>query len=308
MDSQGLLVAFSLLSCLGAGMLFFQGLQAARYRGERANKPVAALAVVLAVAAVACFAARMGHWERIFGAFGNVTSGITLLLYAAVLCAVGALIVLVLSFRSEDGSVPAWSGVVAAVVAVVLMVCTAFGNYYYLRLDNLTPDFFALAFLYATSALALGSLAALVAAGAAGDADALGFARKAVLPCVLLHVVAVVVFLLFFQLDAAATAVASKSSYSMTSYNMNFATSSGAAAAAEADDVVSLVLTGANAPLFWGGAVAAGLVVPALCGAFAFVRGKAAAGRTLAAVGAVGLVCALAGGAALRLVLGVLGV
>ena len=90
MGTGGFLAVFTLLACLGAGVFGFQGVQAVRYRSERLNRPSAIVALVAAVAGVACFVARLGHWDRVFGMFGNVTSPTTLLLYAVVLFVVVA--------------------------------------------------------------------------------------------------------------------------------------------------------------------------------------------------------------------------
>ena len=302
MGAGGLLAAFSLLMCLASGLMLFQGIQASLYRAERCNRAAAAISLAAAVAALGCFAARMGHVERVFGMFANVTSPTTHLLYAAVLFVVACLVYLVVSVRSEDGSVPRWCGVAAIVVSVAVMAFVAFGNYNYLHLSTLTPDFWALAAYYVLNALALGALGELALGAALGCDDAAGLARKAALPCVALSAVGMAVVRGVFALDSQAASAATTSMFSMAKYNVK------AADATAAVDTLAVVLSGASAPLFWGGAVAVGTVVPlVLCAALFLGKGERAGGRVLA-LGIAALVCLLLGAVCFRLCLGVIGI
>ena len=299
MGVGGLLAAFSLPMCLASGLMLFQGIQASLYRAERCNRAAAAISLAAAVAALGCFAARMGHVERVFGMFANVTSH---LLYAAVLFVVVCLVYLVVSVRSEDGSVPRWCGVAGAAVSAAVMAFVAFGNYNYLHLSTLTPDFWALAAYYAVNALALGALGELVLGAALGCDDAVGLARKAALPCVALSAVGMAVVLGVFALDSQAASAATTSMFSMAKYNVK------AASAVAASDMLAAVLSGASAPLFWGGAVAVGAVVPLVLSAVLFLgKGERAGGRVLA-LGSAALACTLVGAVCFRLCLGVIGI
>lgn len=302
MGVGGLLAAFSLLMCLASGLMLFQGIQASLYRAERCNRAAAAISLAAAVAALGCFAARMGHVERVFGMFANVTSPTTHLLYAAVLFVVVCLVYLVVSVRSEDGSVPRWCGVTGAAVSVAVMAFVAFGNYNYLHLSTLTPDFWALAAYYAANALALGALGELVLGAALGCDDAVGLARKAALPCVALSAVGMAVVLGVFALDSQAASAATTSMFSMAKYNVK------AASAVAASDMLAAVLSGASAPLFWGGAVAVGAVVPLVLSAVLFFGKGERAGARVLALGIAALVCLLVGGVCFRLCLGVIGI
>ncbi len=299
MGAGGLLAAFSLLICLASGLMLFQGIQATLYRAERCNRAAAAVSLAAAVAALVCFAARMGHADRVFGMFANVTSPTTHLLYAAVLFVVVCLVYLVVSVRSEDGSVPRWCGVAAIVVSLAVAAFVAFGNYNYLHLTTLTPDFWALAAYCVLNALAFGALGQLVLGAVLGCDDATGFAAKAALPCVVLSAVGMAVVLGVFALDSQAASAATTSMFSMTKYNVK------AASAVAASDTLAVVLSGASAPLFWGGAVAVGAVVPLVVSAMLFL-GKG--GKRPVALGAIALVCALVGAVCFRLCLGVIGI
>lgn len=286
MGGHGFLAAFALLSCLGAGTLFFQGVAAARYRNERLNVPVACVALVCAVASLVCFALRLGHWERLFGGFSNLTSPITLLLFACVLFVVAAVVMLMMATRSEDGSVPRWCGVLAVVAAVALAVCTALATHPYNKVTALTPDMWALVVYYLACAGTLGFFGTW-ALGAARGEDTSGSARIA-LGCVAANAVLLGVYLGVFSLDHQAARTASQATYAMATFTVGGTASSVVGAAAK----VGALLTGSGAALFWAGAAGIGLVAPAATGAVALVKTEARV-RTLCAW--VGLVCAVMG-------------
>ena len=305
MGSQGFAAAFSLLSCLAAGALALQGAEACRYRGERSNRVIAGVVIVLAGAALACFAQRLGHWERLFGGFANPLSGISVLLWAFVLFVVVAGVALVLSLRSEDGSVPAWCGAACAVAGFALAACSAFGTYYYLRLTNLTADFFAYAFLCVASAVVLGCLAVLVVAGMSGARETQLTALRVLLVAVPLYTVALAVLLGVLAGDA--TAAAGRSSYSMTTYNMN---GTGTAATSTVAGPVIELVAGEGALWFWLVGVGCSIVAPLAAAVALHVRREVAARypRFVALVGFVVLALACAGVACVHLCLSGLGI
>lgn len=286
MSVGGLLAAFSLLMCLASGLMLFQGIQASLYRAERCNRAAAAISLAAAVAALGCFAARMGHVERVFGMFANVTSPTTHLLYAAVLFVVVCLVYLVVSVRSEDGSVPRWCGVLAVVAGVVLAVCCALATHPYNKVTALTPDMWVLVLYYLACAGTLGSFGSW-ALGAARGEDTAGHARLA-LGCVAANAVLLGIYLGVFSLDHQAARTASQAVYAMATFTVG-GTSGSVVGAAER---VGALLAGPGAALFWVGAVGVGLVVPATAGAVALARPGARV-RTVCAW--VGLACALAG-------------
>ncbi len=288
MGAEGFLTAFALLSCLGAGVLFFQGVAAARYRSERLNVGASAVAIVCAVVAMVCFALRLGHWERLVGGFSNLTSPITLLLFAAVLFVVAAVVLLVAAARSEDGSVPRWCGVFAAVAAVLLAVCTALATHPYNKVTALTPDMWVLVLYYLAAAGTFGSFGTLVLGGLLHDDEAVGFGSKAALGCVAASAVLLGAYLGVFSMDHQAARTASQATYAMETFTVGGTAGSVVGAA----EKVSALLAGPGAALFWGGAVVCGLVVPAAAGAAALVRKE---GSVRLTCGVVGLVFALAG-------------
>lgn len=288
MGAQVYLALFSLASCLGAGLLGFQGVQAARYRSERLNKTSAAIAGVLALAGIALFALRLGRPERLFSGFANLTSGITLSLYVVALFVVACVVMLVMSSRAEDGSVPAWCGWLAVAASVLLVAGTTCG---WLLSAKLTGELAATAALMLGSACVLGAAAHLTLAAAWGDADAVGLGRRALLPCAVLAAVGMACYLGWYAADTQAAGAATKSALSMSTFTVGSVGATGVSAA----ERLSALLSGAGAPLFRGGAVACGVVVPLVCGACALVRRRVAL-----PLAAVALLAAVAGAYALR--------
>lgn len=300
MDSQVYLALYTLVTCLGAGVLGFQGAACVRWRSERLNKASALLAGVLALAGIALFALRLGRPERLFGGFANFTSGVTLALYGVVAFVVVCVVMLVLSSRTEDGTVPAWCGVAAIVVSVLLVCAMTCGSVLSAKPG---AGLFTLMALYLGAALLLGAAAHLVLGCVLKDGGACKTGRAALAACAVLAGVGMVAYLAWYGMDTQAAAQATKTSFSMSTYTI------GGAAQTLATDKLAGVLGGAQAGLFWGGAVACGVAAPLVCGLVALVAGKGDAAQKrgiLLALGLVALVCALVGGYCLRLCLAAL--
>ena len=281
MDSQVYLALYTLVTCLGAGLLGFQGVSAARYRSERLNKASAVIAGALALAGIALFALRLGRPERLFGGFANLTSGVSWALYATVIFVVACVVLLVLSARAEDGS----------------------GGF---LLSAKLGGKLALTFaLYLGSALVLGASGYLTLACVRADADAMRLGGHALAACAVLAGVGLACYLAWFSMDTQAAQAATKSALSMSGYAVG-----GGIAQAGAAECVAVLLSGAKAALFWGGAVACGVVVPAAAGVLAFARAghkdAQPARGVLLACGCAALVFALVGGYALRVCLAAL--
>lgn len=302
MDSQVYLALYTLVTCLGAGLLGFQGVSAARYRSERLNKASAVIAGALALAGIALFALRLGRPERLFGGFANLTSGVSWALYATVIFVVACVVLLVLSARAEDGSVPAWAGTLAVVASVLLVVGVTSGFLLSAKLGGKLALTFA---LYLGSALVLGASGYLTLACVRADADAMRLGGHALAACAVLAGVGLAGYLAWFSMDTQAAQAATKSALSMSGYAVG-----GGIAQAGAAERVAVLLSGAKAALFWGGAVACGVVVPAAAGVLAFARAghkdAQPARGVLLACGCAALVFALVGGYALRVCLAAL--
>ncbi len=125
MGLQWPLVLFTWGVTGAAGMLGAQGYLALRGRGARSCAPALALAVLLAAAGVAGLCLYLGHVERIFNALSHATSSITQELYGVIALVAVAVVCFAAYRRSGDGTMPAWCGVLALVVAAALAVLTA---------------------------------------------------------------------------------------------------------------------------------------------------------------------------------------
>lgn len=308
MNAQVYLALFTLVACLGAGLAGFQGALALRYRSERLNKASAVVAGALALAAIALFAMRLGQPQRLFSGFANLTSGITLALYATLVFVVACVVIVAMSSRAEDASVPAWCGWLGVVASLVLVAGVTCG---YLLSAKLEGELFATCALMLGGALVLGCSAHLLLASALGDADAMGQGRVALLASAVLAGVGIAAYLVWFSQDTQAAATATKSALSMSTYTMSSTVTT------TATDSLAVIMSGESALLFWAGAVGCGVAVPAACGvaALACGRTKGADGSEassyrrglLVALSLVSLLAALGGGYAIRACLAVLG-
>ena len=300
MNSQVYLALYTLVTCLGAGVLGFQGAACVRWRSERLNKASAIVAGALALAGIALFALRLGRPERLFGGFANFTSGVTLALYGVVLFVAVCVAMLVMSSRTEDGSVPRWCGIAAIVVSVLLVAAMTCG-----AVLSAKPGagLYTLMALYLGAALLFGSAAHLVLGALLKDEAACKTGRATLAVCAVLAGVGLVAYLVWYGLDTQAAAQATKSTYSMSTHMI------GGAKQVAATDKLAVVMSGAQALLFWGGSVACGIVAPLVCGVAALVVGKGDVLEkrgVLAVLGLAALACALAGGWCLRLCLATL--
>lgn len=122
MEIQWPLILFTTLVAWAAGVFAAQCLFTLKGEGKKTQMTAWIVAAVLLVAGGISVFFHLGHWERIFNGFGNITSGITLELIGIVLLAVAAVIYLAFMRRSEDGaSVPRWLAIVGIVMSAVLV-------------------------------------------------------------------------------------------------------------------------------------------------------------------------------------------
>lgn len=122
MELQWPLILFTTLLAWSAGTFAAQGIYAVRKEARSAQMPaLVASLVLLVVGGIAVFF-HLQHWERIFSGFGHMSSGITQELIAIVAMFIVMVVYFVMLRRSGDGTVPAWCGILAAVVALVLVV------------------------------------------------------------------------------------------------------------------------------------------------------------------------------------------
>lgn len=128
MELQWPLIIFTTFIAWSAGTFGMQGILAARGIGFKAQLPTLITSlVVMAVGGIAVFF-HLEHWERIFNGFGHITSGITQELIGIIVMVVVMVVYFAQLRQRNDGTVARWCGVLAVVVAVVLVV--AMGHSY----------------------------------------------------------------------------------------------------------------------------------------------------------------------------------
>ncbi|ACV21673.1 DMSO reductase anchor subunit (DmsC) [Slackia heliotrinireducens] len=292
MDLQWPLIIFTLLLCMSGGMMGFQGWLALKGQGTRKFHLIASLAglVALGVGGFASFL-HLQHWERIFNGFGHITSGITHEMIAVVVMALVFVIELGILWKNrengEEGQVlPKALAVVAVVVALLLGFVCAHSYDMYAR-----PAWgnFALYLYYYASELILGATGLwLVASVTKQD---LGINRKLALASAVAGAVSAVVTI---------ACVLYISTIDVPTVGIAFYTIDPTAPAADPAGTLSSPLSGANAPLFWLGVVIIGSLVPALAG---FLAAKKEGLASAAALPALAVICALAGGICYRVIL-----
>lgn len=302
--SEYLLAGSALLACLASGVAGVQGVQMVRYRGEGQNVPLAVVAAVAALAGATLFVLTLRSPAAFFTALRHGTTGIAIYLYATLALVVGCVVAIVMAKRSEDGSVARWVGVLLAVLAVVLAFGSALG---FLKSAFVKVDgrFWAVLAFFVGLALCLGAFAQLLIGALRGDEEARSFGRPASLAGAVALVLGTAAFACWFLVGPGAGASgAAKAAFSFNGYTANMGAAAGATAAGQLAD-----LAAGNAALFWGGAVACGLVLPLVCGIGAFVTGRRSGEKAVGLAlpfGAVGLAAALVGGYCLCLAVGML--
>lgn len=296
-----LLAGSALLACLGAGVAGAQGVQMVRYRGEGQNTLLALAAAMAALVGVALFVLTLRSPAAFFTALRHGTTGIAIYLYATLALVIGCAVTIVMAKRSEDGSVARWAGAMLLVLAALLVFGAALG---FLKSAFVKVDgrFWALFAFFVGLAVCLGAFAQLLVGAVRNDEEARSFGRPASLAGAVVLVLGAAVFMGWF-LAASGTGAsdAARAAFSFSGYTANM----GAAHVTAADQLAELVAN--NAALFWGGAVACGLLIPLACGIGARVMGGGAGEKGPAVpFGAAGLAAALIGGYCLCLVVGML--
>jgi anaerobic dimethyl sulfoxide reductase subunit C (anchor subunit) len=116
------LILFTTFIAWSAGLFGAQGLLALTGKAPKAQLPaLIASFVLMAVGGIAVFF-HLEHWERIFNGFGHLTSGITQELIGIVVMFLVMVVYFALIRRNGADKLPVWSGIVAIVVAIALVV------------------------------------------------------------------------------------------------------------------------------------------------------------------------------------------
>ena len=289
---------FVLFAAVSAGVMLYQGVLVARGTAAAMNVPASVVVALAAAASLACLCAHYagGNPAMLARLLRLSDVGLCLaadLLVATVVLGVAAAVV---AHRSEDGDLPAWLGVVCVVLALALVfsVTLAYDQSAISKIGRIAGRFFTQLAYVLSATIAAGAFATLATAALAGDGAGVTLARRSALPGVLLIALGMGGCLLWYALSGDAG--------SLTGTQVNFttnitiattdATRSGWAASAAPATLGELIA--ANAPAFWGGAVAVGLACPAALGLVAWRTGVDAR-RAQAIAGLAGLVCVAIG-------------
>lgn len=300
MAPQWSLVLFTFFFCMAGGTLAMQGLLTLTGRGRKVQLPMLATSAIALVAGMAALCTRFQHIERLFNAFGSVTSGsgvsgLTLVLWLGMACLVTVVLYAVLTHRSDDDAAPRWCGGVAAAVGLALAVLLG-GAYKTTTIPaGIVPLLDA---YYLFDALLMGGLVALVAARLCKDDSAADLAVKVGL----VGGVGTLASVLFYGF---AIGSFEQAGGTVRYANWSSATVVTASVAESASGLGASFAIGPQAPMFWGIAVAVGLLVP-LAALFALrvlgkrakdapVEGRPKSMRLGLALGAIALICVIAG-------------
>lgn len=292
MEVQIPLIIFTLLFCLSAGMMGFQGLLLYLGRGDRKFHLVLS-GVALVVIAIGGFASllHLKHPLRIFNGFGHITSGITHEIIAVVVIAVVLIVTfLILWKRVPEGEGPAKfpkaMAVVSMVVAIVMGFVCAHSYDMYARpaWGNAT-----LYLYYYSSELVLGVLGVWLVAAIQKQSDVTEgkLATVALVSAIVSGVVNIICMGYVSTIDIATV-------------GRSFWTIDPTAPDPDPSSTLAAPLMGSAAPLFWIGAVIVGAVIPAI-ESWRSMKNKKLADSVKAPTTA--LVCAAAGGICYRICL-----
>ncbi|ACV23731.1 Uncharacterised protein [Slackia heliotrinireducens] len=232
MQTQWPLVIFTLFVCVTSGTLGMLSIFALKDKAEKIQMPAVILAAVsLVVGGVGSFT-HLQHWERIFNGFGHITSGITQELIGCVVLAVLIVIWFVMIRGQKTNKALAW----VTLIASIAMVAATAHSYW---MAGRPAWGVGLEFFYLGNACLLGPVVlwALTAVKADNQclADSINFTFVG-------GIIALVTEVIFIAL-AAGTKFTDVGHY----LNPTLMTT----APTHIDNVASIALTGAGAPLFW---------------------------------------------------------
>ena len=287
MHAEWPLILFTFFLCVAGGALGVQGVLTVMGKGKKMQ--LASLVTSLAALAVGGLSVFMHlqHWERIFNGFGHLSSGITVEFIGCIVFAVVLVLFFLMMRRSETGMAPKWCGVLAIVVGLALPAVTGMS---YLMPSLPSWDTPMLVVYYMVNTVFMGGLVALIIAGVTRDEEAKDLCVKVALVGGVLQLVAVLVYA--FIINGSAGLYSAEIQY-------YFDPTLPDVAMVDRASIVGSIFAGANAVMFWLGAIAVGIVAPL---ALAWLA-KKEAGTKLAAYAGAALACAAIGGICWRVIL-----
>ncbi|AJC12353.1 hypothetical protein JI75_06495 [Berryella intestinalis] len=260
METQWSLLLFAVFGGMGMGILTYVSIHVlARMESTLNDKGVIASLALLFVGG-ACSSSHMGHPDKALYVLSNLESGISQELIATAIATCASLALLYT--LKKKGSSESTRRIVASFALVTSLALPAIMGHAYLMEARPALNTWALPFLFLCNALAMGaSAAALLARVFQSGADELRRSHLWALAGIAAFACSVVVWL-------SAVGVAYEPDYSRS---------------------VARIATGDLAPLFWGGVVIAGMVVPFGAHCAAKPDSHATAGLGAAALGLTGI-------------------
>lgn len=120
MEIQIPLILFTSFLAWAGGTFAAQGVLAIKKEGAKIQMTALIVSFIILVLGGILVLFHLARPLHIFNGFGNPTSGITQELVAIILIGIWMVVYFVMIRQSNDGSVPAWCGIVAIVLALVL--------------------------------------------------------------------------------------------------------------------------------------------------------------------------------------------
>ena len=285
MELQWPLILFTFFTCLSCGFLFMQGLLTYLGRAKEMQfKSLVASAVALAVGGIAVFM-HLQHWERMFNGFGHITSGITQELIGVVFMGVAIVMFFLFMRRSEDGQAPKWVAIVAMVVSVGMVFVMAHS---YLMPAIPAWNTAMLIVFYLVNMVSMGALASLVLAAVVKQEDAYSLLAQIAFWAALCMTVVYIAYAFLIQ----------GATFAEPGYYFDPTLPDVAVTVPGIE--VARIMSGDLALPFWGGTVACGGVVAALCAYFAWKKPEKLG---ILPVACVGLLASVIGGLCWRCIL-----
>lgn len=234
MEAQWPLIIFTLFVCLTCGIFGSMSILALKGQGRELQFPsLIAATVSLAIGGFGAFL-HLEHWERIFNGFGHITSGITQELIGCVALAI-IIVIWFVALRREEAKIPKALAWATLIVAVLMVVAT--GHSY---LMPARPAWgIALIVFYLANACLLGGVAmwliSILKKDEAAESSSIQFTLIAAI----------------FQLAADAVYTIACSTAKFADYGFYADPTQMTTAPVHIDSLLSIMLTGEGALMFW---------------------------------------------------------
>ena len=246
MEAQWPLIIFTLFVCLTCGIFGSMSILALKGQGRELQFPsLVAATISLAIGGFGAFL-HLEHWERIFNGFGHITSGITQELIGCVALAI-IIVIWFVVLRREEAKIPKALAWATLIVAVLMVVAT--GHSY---LMPARPAWgIARIVFYLANACLLGGVAmwliSILKKDEAAESSSIQFTLIAAI----------------FQLAADAVYTIACSTAKFADYGFYADPTQMTTAPVHIDSLLSIMLTGEGALMFWCSIVCA--VVALIC-------------------------------------------